>query len=213
MTLTRCSMAALYAWLMRGDRSVAVWPARLRWRFRGALLWPLFAILTVADAVLVVLLPVSGRHTGFVPALLLAMFLNLLAVAGLGRLGALWLRRRRPELPRLVAEDRAGTALLCAVSAALVILGVLHAPARQAADRAVRIERDAVRAFVLAHGLPAYRAHLQEIDTEQEFDGYFRSCVPGDPGAVAFELCLLVNTSVNPPAVRVDTDRTPNRHS
>lgn len=198
---------------MRGDRSVAVWPARLRWRFRGALLWPLFAILTVADAVLVVLLPVSGRHTGFVPALLLAMFLNLLAVAGLGRLGALWLRRRRPELPRLVAEDRAGTALLCAVSAALVILGVLHAPARQAADRAVRIERDAVRAFVLAHGLPAYRAHLQEIDTEQEFDGYFRSCVPGDPGAVAFELCLLVNTSVNPPAVRVDTDRTPNRHS
>jgi hypothetical protein len=198
---------------MRGDRGAAVWPARLRWRFRGALLWPLFAILTVADAVLVVLLPVSGRHTGFVPALLLAMFLNLLAVAGLGRLGALWLRRRRPELPRLVAEDRAGTTLLCVVSAALVILGVLHAPARHAADRAVRIERDAVRAFVLAHGPPAYRSHLEQMDTEQEADSYFRSCVPGDRRAVAAELCLLVDTSADPPDVRVDTDRTPNRHS
>jgi hypothetical protein len=190
-----------------------VWAARLRWRFRGALLWPLFGVLTVADALLLTVLPISGRHTRLVPALLLTLLLNLLAVAGPSRLGALWLRRRRPELPRLVAEDRSGTALVCLVSVALVIMGAVHAPSRAHADRAVAAQRDAVRAFVLAHGLPAYRAHLGALDTEQESSDYFRSCVPGDPAAGLPDLCLLVDTTADPPQVRIDADHTPNRHS
>ncbi len=45
---------------------------RLRWRLRGAVLWPTFAVLTVADGVLLHLLPIAGDVIGLVPALLLA---------------------------------------------------------------------------------------------------------------------------------------------
>jgi hypothetical protein len=203
---------ALYADDMReGDRA-AVWPARLRWRLRGALLWPLFALLTVLDAVLLGVLPIAGRGTDFVPALLLAMFFNLLAVAGLGRVAARSLRRRRPDLPRVVADDRAGSFLLAAVTAVLVVAGVIHGPGRAAADRAAAAEREAVRAYVLAHGTSVHRSHLGAMDTVQHGDDFFRTCVPGDPAAGVRPLCLLVDTSKRPPIVRLDHDRTPNRH-
>ena len=197
---------------MRHDRGPAVWPARLRWRWRGATLWPLFGFLTVAEAVLLGLLPIAGRHTGVAGGLLLAMFLNLVAVAALGRGAAVLLRRRRPDLPRVVAEDRAGTALLLVVAAGLLTLGLVHIPARHAADRAYRAQREAARAYVLAHGDSVHRAHLGALDTEQESDTLFRTCVPGDAAAGVPPLCLLIDTDVTPPRVRVDSDRTPNRH-
>jgi hypothetical protein len=104
-----------------------LWQGRLRWRLRGALQWPLFVVLTVGDALLLGVLPISGRHTGFVPGLLVAMLFNLVAVAGVGRMLVPWLRRRRPDLPKLVAEDRVGSALLCLVTVALVVLGLANA--------------------------------------------------------------------------------------
>jgi hypothetical protein len=197
---------------MRHDRGPAVWPARLRWRLRGATLWPLFAVLTVAEAVLLAFLPVAGRHTGIAGGLLLAMFLNLVAVAGVGRLLAVVLRSRRRDLPREVAEDRAGSILLLLVAAAILTAGLVHAPARRAADRADRLQRDAARAYVLAHGDPVHRRHLGQMDTEQESDDLFRTCVPGDEAAGIRPLCLLIDTSVDPPRVHVDTFRTPNGH-
>jgi hypothetical protein len=198
---------------MRDGRSPTLWPARLRWRLRGASQWPLFMGLTVADAVLLTVLPVSGRHTGLVPGLLVAMFLNLVAVAGPGRAIGLWLRRRHAGLPKVVAEDRAGSASLAIVSAGLLAAGLLHIPAREAADRAARAQGAAVRAFVGAHGAPANRAHLDQMDVEQESDDLFRTCVPGDPGAGVPPLCVIVQTSTDPPIVHLDADRTPNRHS
>lgn len=197
---------------MRHDRGPAVWPARLRWRLRGATLWPLFAVLTASESVLLALLPVTGRHTGLIGGLLLAMFLNLLAVAGLGRILALVLRRHRRDLPRVVAEDRAGSVLLLLVAAGLLAGGLIHAPARHAGDRADRRQREAVRAFVLAHGDPVHRRHLDQMDTEQESDDLFRTCVPGDVVHGIAPLCLLIDTSVDPPRVHPDADRTPNRH-
>jgi hypothetical protein len=197
--------------MREGSRS-AVWPARLRWRLRGALLWPLFAALTVADALLLGVLPIAGRGTGFPAGLLLAMFFNLLAVAGLGRIATRVLLRRRPELPREVAEDRAGSMLVALVTVILVAGGVMHAPGRDAADRAASAQREAVRAYVLAHGAPAHRAAVDRMDVEQHADDFFRTCVPGDPEAGVPPLCLLVDTAKDPPVVRVDADRTPNQH-
>ena len=83
----------------------SVWRSRLRWRWRGALQWPVFAALTVLDAVLLGFLPIAGDEgTDFVPALLLAMFFNLVAVALLAPLVAMAVRRRRPGLARDLAE-------------------------------------------------------------------------------------------------------------
>jgi hypothetical protein len=185
---------------------------RLRWRLAGALQWPLFALLTLVDAVLLRVLPIAGTGSPLIEGLLLAMFFNLVAVAGLGRLVSRALRRWRPSVPKVVADDRAGVVLLCLVTAALVAGGILHSPGASDAERALRAQQRATEAFVLAHGEPAHRAHLGAMDTEQHSADFFRTCVPGDPAADVAPLCLLIDTSVDPPRVVVDRDRSPNRH-
>jgi hypothetical protein len=186
----------------------SVWRARLRWRRRGAWLWPAFVLLTVVDAVMLGPLPISGRHTGFVPGLLLAMFFNLVAVALVAPFASAALRRRRPDLPKVVADDRAGTALVVLVTGGLVAGGLAHRPVRLSEDRAFRQQSDAVRLYV-AHNAPAeYRAHIEEADTWRQAENLYRTCVPGDDGHLP--LCLLVNTDQSPPGVQVDHDRTPN---
>ena len=37
-----------------------LWRSRLRWRWRGALLWPAFVVLTLVDALLLGVLPIAG---------------------------------------------------------------------------------------------------------------------------------------------------------
>src|SRR3954452_23536729 len=100
-----------------------LWPGRLRWRLRGAWQWPTFLALTLLDGVLLQLLPPYGSGPGgLVPAILLAGFANLLLVAVVGPLiGRRVLRWRRPDLPRPIADDYAGTALMCALTVALTL--------------------------------------------------------------------------------------------
>src|SRR4051794_41846030 len=42
----------------------SLWVTRLRWRMRGAWLWPAFIALTVAEGVALDLLPISGDRPG-----------------------------------------------------------------------------------------------------------------------------------------------------
>src|SRR4051812_30917635 len=58
----------------------SVWRSRLRWRMRGAWQWPLFGLLTVADAVLIARLPYEAEGPDALGAILLAGFFNLLVV-------------------------------------------------------------------------------------------------------------------------------------
>src|SRR3954447_25986148 len=113
-----------------------VWAKRLRWRMRGAWQWPAFGALTLLDAILLTQLPFYDDGPGTIVAgVLVAMFFNLLAVAVVGPLLGLRLRRRRPDLPRPVASDYASTAVLLVISALLLVGGLLHRPA-VAAQRA-----------------------------------------------------------------------------
>src|SRR5215218_586925 len=112
-----------------------VWIRRLRWRMRGAWQWPAFGLLTVVDAVLLTELPFYEEGPGsLVAGLLVAGFANLFAVAVIGPLLGLRLRRRRPDLPRLIAADYASTAVLALICAGFLAGGLLHRPA-VAADR------------------------------------------------------------------------------
>jgi len=186
-----------------------LWMSRLRWRMRGAWMWPAFAALTVVDALLVHVRPISGERTALIPALLLAGFLNLLAVAvGAPVAGAL-LRRYRQDLPRVVAQDYAGTALLLAVAAALAAGGAVHRPAVLAQRRDLRTQEAAARAYVLRRAPPVYRAHLGLADTRRIDRHLYRTCVPGDDPMRA--LCVFVDTTRSPPAVRPDPDRETNQ--
>jgi len=119
---------------------------RARWRLRGAWQWPAYVVLTIADGVMLARLPFSGDGTaGVVPGVLVAGFANLLAVALLAPPLGRRLRRRRPDLPRIVATDYAGTGLLVAIAAALLAGGLVHRPA--VASEA----RDARAAAAAAH--------------------------------------------------------------
>lgn len=185
-----------------------LWVRRLRWRMRGAWQWPAFAVLTVIDAILLTRLPFYGDGPGpLVAGLLVAGFANLLAVAVVGPLIGLRLRRRRPDLPKLIATDYASTGVLVAICLAFLAGGLLHRPALQA-DRA---ELGAVVAsthdYVLARE-PAYRDGLAAIDAMRVDDDLYRSCVPGpDPRRW---LCLFVSTDQRPPGITEDPDRAPN---
>jgi hypothetical protein len=185
-----------------------LWTRRLRWRMRGAWQWPLFVLLTVIDGIVLSELPFYSRGPGTLAGgLLLAGFANLLVVAVVAPLLGGGLRRRRPDLPRLVASDYAGAAALGTLTLLFILGGVLHRPA-VAADRAeVAAVAASTRDYVLGSA-PEYRGGVTRIDAIQLEDDLYRSCVPGaDPQRW---LCLFVKTAQRPPGVVRDPDQTAN---
>jgi hypothetical protein len=180
-----------------------VWLSRLRWRVRGAWQWPTFAVLTAVETVLLHTLPLAGDSTSWVGAFLLAAFFNLIALAVAGPLLGLALRRRRPDLPFVVASDRGATVAMGVVLLVVVGVGLAHRPERAADDRALAEQARVVRAYVAAHGAPQYRRRVDEADSLRLGDVY-RTCVPGDDPARW--LCVFVDMSESPPGVRPDTN-------
>jgi hypothetical protein len=180
---------------------------RWRWRLRGAVMWPAFAVCVVLDTWLLHRLPITGTATSVGDAFIVAGFLNLAAVAVAGPLLALLLRRLRPDLPRVVARDYAGTAALVVTAAVVLGLGLVQRPAVQAQQRSFRAQALALRGYVDAHA-PALRADLPRADTVQLDTDFYRTCVPEPDPAIA--LCLFIDTSRSPPVVRLDSDRDPN---
>ncbi len=181
---------------------------RLRWRLRGAWMWPAFVALTAADALLLHALPIATDGIDLVPALLLGGFLNLFVVAVVAPLSGGLVRRRRPDLPKAVAADYAGAALLAAVTALLLAGGLLHRPAVERAERDLRVQAAAARAFLLTSAPPAARARLAAANAIRLSDGFYRTCVPDGRPRRAF--CVFVRTTQDPPVVRADPDRSPN---
>lgn len=185
-----------------------VWLSRLRWRMRGAWLWPAFGGFALIDAVLLHALPATGEGLGLVAGLLVAGFLNLAAVAVLAPLLGRLLRRRRADLPRVVADDYAGSALVLAIGGALLAGGLIHRPAVLEAQRDLRAEALAVHGYVVSQAPAAYRANVLATTTLKLQPDLYRSCVPGNrPNR---PLCLYVDTAQDPPGVTLDTSREPN---
>jgi hypothetical protein len=181
---------------------------RIRWRLRGAWLWPAFIVLTLLEMCLLHWLPIAGEGTGFVPGLLLAGSLNVIAIALLGSLGGALLRRVRGDLPKVVADNYAGLAGLGVVAVAFVAAGLVHRP-ELAADRAAFAEQSrAVRLWVQANAGDYARAHVNFADSVRIDTDLYRTCVPSpDPKRW---LCLIVDTSHSPPRIKRDVSRESN---
>jgi hypothetical protein len=179
---------------------------RLRWRLRGAWQWPTFFVLTVVDALLLVLLPFQGEGIDLFGALIAAGVINVLTLVLLAPLGGLLLRRRRRDLPFLIARDYAGATLLVAVSAGIVAGGLLHRSVlrEERADRAAVYT--AVHRYVVREQ-PEFSAGLPYLSTRKLSDEHYRACVskPGD-----MPICLFVNTDQAPAGITRDPAREPN---
>ena len=177
---------------------------RMRWRMRGAWQWPAFCVLTVADGIVLALLPFYGDGPGgIVPALLLAAFFNIVVVAVLAPLGGRLLRRRRRDLPRMVAANYAGTGFVVAVFAALVIGGIAHRPAADAGARDRASVVGSVRAFVVSQR-PDLRSHLAATDVMRVEERLYRACLP--QRRPSRWLCFFVSTDQSPPGITRDHD-------
>jgi hypothetical protein len=181
----------------------SVWRQRLRWRLRGAWQWPVFGLLTVVDAALAAWLPWTGEGADAIGAFLFAGFVNLLAVALLAPAVGLALRRRRRDLPFMIARDYAATGLLVFICCALVVGGVLHRStlnARRADERAVFV---AVHKYLLAEE-PKLASAISTLDSRWLEPESYRACVFP---AHEKPLCFFVNTDQSPAGIKRDPAR------
>lgn len=177
-----------------------MWASRLRWRVRGAWLAPLLVVLTLADALLIHLRPLAGDgRTDLFAALLLASFLNLVAVAALAPFAGIALRRARPDLPAVVARDYAGAALVVLVTAGIAIGGQLHHDTVVSNRDALADAHARAVAWIGVHAPSAYRRHVALADTVAVVPGsVYRTCAPDPRSGRAW--CVVVDVGVRFPA-------------
>lgn len=183
---------------------------RLRWRLSGAWLWPAFVVVTLLETMLLHWLPIAGEGSGWIASLLLAGCLNVIAIALLGGLGGRLLRRRRRDLPKVVADDYAGLAALACVALAFLVAGLVHRPELIAENEAFARQSTAIRLWVQANGDDFTRAHVDAADTVQVDRDLYRTCVPRPDPQRRRWLCLIVDTSHQPARVRRDRNRESN---
>lgn len=169
------------------------WLARVRWRRRGAWMWPTFLATIAVDAVIGHFLPPAGTSQTALGAALLGTFLNLFAVI-LASWPAGWvIRRRRADLPAAIARDYGGTAAFIAISAALLTAGLIH---RQTINHNERAKRDAIvraQAWIGARAPDEFRRNLSVVDTYAIEPGHmYRICVPDAHWVRTF--CVIVDS-------------------
>jgi hypothetical protein len=168
---------------------------RLRWRRAGAWLWPAFVLLTVADAVIGHQLPPAGATETLAGAALLALFANLLGVLLLSRPLGWALRRRRRDLPTVVARDYGGTLVVLAVTASILAAGLIHAPAIKASQRAMQDAIARAQAWIGARAPDEFRRNLEFVSLlEIQAGAIYRACVPSPDGARDY--CVIINRNL-----------------
>jgi hypothetical protein len=198
------------------DRDERFWPARVRWRLRGAWMWPSFIAVTLLDGLIMWRLPPVGTGVDPIPAILLATFGNLIVIAAV----APWLARRtwkrRPAAepgapPRAQLEvltDRIGTGLLLATVVGVLAAGLAARPIVVSETEETERNAKAFRSFILNHGDEELIRNLETANTVELGDALFRTCVARDDRERYF--CTLIDASRDPADIDVDPSAEPN---
>jgi hypothetical protein len=169
------------------------WVGRLRWRRRGAWLWPAFVAATVADAVIGHELPASGDSETIGAAAVAALVINLIAVILLSRPLGLLLRRRRRDMPLLIARNYGGTVVVALVTVAFAAAGFVHHSTITSNQHALRDAIVRAQAWIGARAPATFRRNLQWVDTFAiEPCSIYRACVPSEDHRRTF--CVIVDT-------------------
>lgn len=171
------------------------WLARLRWRRRGAWLWPTFILVTVVDGLVAHALPMAGETQTLVGGIVFGLVFNVIAVLLLARpLGAL-LRRRRTDMPVGVARNYGGTAAVSLITLAMLGGGLLHHSSVVAHRRALRDAVVRAEAYIGDRAPSAFRQMVAHPDTYTIQSGQiYRTCVPDAAGTRTY--CVIVRTNL-----------------
>lgn len=165
--------------------------ARLRWRRRGAWLWPTFVVLTAADAFIGHELPPTGDGQRIFAAVLLGGFFNLLGVIVLSWPLSLLLRRVRRDLPAVVARNYAGTFVVAAITATLLGVGLAHRSTVLAHRSAMREAAVRAEAWIGARAPDPFRRQAAHLNTFAIEPGrLYRACVATSDGSRSY--CVIV---------------------
>ena len=200
--------------------SERIWARRLRWRFRGAWQWPVFAIVTLADGAVLYLLPPTGPDFDPIFGLFVATFGNLVLVGAVAPWIAKRLYRRAHEtgpggavretalsaLPREVLRDRAAVALLGAGVLGLVAAGLGNRQVVVSETKATEDNARLVREYVERNGSAEVKRNLQTANARRLEPDFFRTCINLDDRTKAY--CLFVDTQRD--MVTRDGDTRPN---
>ena len=164
---------------------------RLRWRLRGAWLWPSFVVLTLADAVIVHALPLTGDSASLVGSWLLSVVVSLLAIIALASPIGFAVRRLRPDMPRLVARNYAGAVITLTVSIVLLTAGLAHRDVIKADFAALQDASARAEAYIGAHAPAEFQRNLLHLDTyEVQPPEVYRSCAANPTGTRFY--CVVV---------------------
>lgn len=170
---------------------VAAWIARARWRWRGAWLWPAFVVGALLDGVIATVRPFVGDRQSFAGGVLGGLVLNLLAVLFLSRGMGLLLRRRRTDMPVMVARNYGGTVAVVLVSAGLLGVGLARHEGIVDSQQALRDAVVRAVAYIGDHAPRTFRANAQRTDTFTiQAGSIYRTCVPSQDGKHTY--CVIV---------------------
>jgi hypothetical protein len=171
----------------------AAWLARMRWRRRGAWLWPTFAVATILDGVLLHALPLAGTTQTLVGGILAGMVFNVLGVLLLSRPLGMLVRRVRPDMPVVVARNYGGTFAVVAVSATMLTIGVAHHSTLVAQQRALDDAVMRAEAYIGDRAPAQFRVNVTNSNTYTIQPGaVYRTCVPNRAGTRTY--CVIVKT-------------------
>jgi hypothetical protein len=173
----------------------AAWLARMRWRRRGAWLWPTFAAATVLDGVLLHALPAAGTTQTLVGGIVAGMVFNVLAVLLLSRPLGVLVRRARPDMPVVVARNYAGTFAVLFVSAVMLAIGLAHHATVVAQRRALDDAVMRAEAYIGDRAPAQFRVNVTHTNTYTIQPGaVYRTCVPNRAGTRTY--CVIVKTKL-----------------
>lgn len=153
--------------------------ARLRWRRSGAWMWPAFVVMTVIDAIIVHARPMTGDGQSLIGGLVIAMVFNVLAILLLSRPFGALLRRRRTDMPGVVARNYGGTAAIGLITLIMLSAGLAHHAALTEEQHTLREAIARAEAFIGDHAPAPFRAMAYHTDTYTIQAGeVYRTCVP-----------------------------------
>jgi hypothetical protein len=194
------------------------WASRLRWRLRGAWMWPVFIAATLADGYVLHELPplrfgFSEVGLTLVAGIIIATFGNLILVGAIAPWLARRLVKRQQAAPRSavsrealreVTTDRVGTALLLLGFVGVLASGLASIPLINGEtddrNRAARALVD----YVQVHAPAEIRRNQDRgaVETVRLKDGYFRSCIPFDDRRRSY--CVFIDVNKTPVGVKKD---------
>jgi len=153
--------------------------ARLRWRRSGAWMWPTFVVATVLDGVIVHARPMAGDGQSLIGGIVIAMVFNVIAILLLSRPFGAVVRRRRTDMPRVVARDYGGTAAIGLITLIMLGAGVAHHGTLTDEQHTLREAIVRAVAFIGDRAPAPFRAMADHTDTYTIQAGQiYRTCVP-----------------------------------